>query len=1189
MYLKRLEIVGFKSFADKVKLEFLPGVTAVVGPNGSGKSNISDALRWVLGEQSIKNLRGARMDDVIFAGSAMRKPLGLAEVSIILDNSDNSLPVDFTEISVTRKLFRSGESEYLINKSAVRLKDVLELFYDTGLGKEAYSVIGQGKIDAILSVKPEERRNILEEAAGIIKYKTRKQVAERKLEETDNNLLRLEDILRELQAQLGPLEAQSVLAEKHLDLKEQLTALEINYYGGLIQDRQSELAGLAGSKAELEDKYQDFEGQQSVIEAEIEQKRLQLLNQENRITELNEDFYRIQNQIDKCSEQIRFLQAKFSDLEKQEAEYQQNKAASISRKEALLQEQAGIEAEIAAIKGKIGGDEAQLLSQEEELAALNQKLAGLEAEEEDLKNETIEILNEVAGLKNKINTNNLQKDFLLKQAVEFQRKLDHLTGQIAGLEADLTAKRGLLDEIDRGILCDRRLQAELAGKMIAQEEELSSVESKNLDWKERIRGIESKLSLLDEMERGYQGYFQGVKALLAEAVDQPFYRSIRGIVADLIKVQMGMELAIEIALGSSLQNVVIDNDQQAQEGIAYLKRHSKGRATFLPLNLIQASENRMLQYQHVLQQYSCQPAISMLQFDPQYRTVLNYLLNQTVVAPDLKTAVKVSSKLDRGFRIVTPEGDLVNPGGSITGGSVDKRRLGLLSRRREIEDLKKEKTDAAAFLEKGLNATKEIKAELNRLSTELENLKKQEQDAKIRKVSVERELQTIEHTLGRAKEEFSALTAQLAELKSESTRFDVGKEELLQLIAVKEKLRQETEEHLNSISEDIRRHKQAKESFIQKITELKSKLSAGFQEENGKVVLKERLMRQTAEIDGLVNDYNQRQEQLKTEKVGIKAQISELEARIAAEQTRLMEQEALISANKKEKDQILAETKELESKERSFRRKNNEFQNQLHKFDLAISQKTLELENIIANLNEDYGIDWERHIDPTWAVPDDAIARIEQLKEDLKALGPVNLAAIDDYQQVKQRFDFLTSQSQDLIKAKESLLKVISEIEGTIVKRFNETFREVRAQFQKIFAELFEGGSADLFLLEPENPLNSGIEIVAQPPGKKLQSLSLLSGGERAMTAIALLFSILAVKPAPFCILDEIDATLDEVNVSRFAKLLELFSKRLQFIVVTHRRGTMEVANTLYGATMEELGVTKLISLDLNQVGQKAG
>lgn len=1188
MYLKRLEIIGFKSFADKIKLQFLPGVTAIVGPNGSGKSNISDALRWVLGEQSIKNLRGAKMDDVIFAGSAERKPLGLAEVTIVLDNSDRSLPVDFSEIAVTRKLFRSGESDYLINKSSVRLRDILELFYDTGLGKEAYSVIGQGKIDSILSVRPEERRNIFEEAAGIIKYKTRKQVAERKLEETDRNLLRLQDILSELEAQLGPLETQSNLAQSYLHLKEELSCLEINHFGGLIQNHQVKLEELDKAKKDIEQQYQDFEGQESIIEGELEKSRLQSLNYDNQITEMNEDYYRIQNQIDKCTEQIGFLQTKFGDLEQQEQEYQNNKTANMSRREAISQEQSMIEQEITAIKEKSGSDEAALIQIEGKLAAQNKELLQFEAQEQGLKDSIIETLNEIAALKNKMNTNHLQKDFILKQIGDFEKQMATIGAQLGEFERDLAAKKeqlgGILAEIEQ----DHDSQSKLAGELKEKENELTSCENKNLELKEKIRGLESKYGLLDEMERSYQGYFQGVKALVAEAVDQPFSRSIQGIVADLIQVQSGMELAIETALGSSLQNVVIEDDRSAQDAIAYLKRHNKGRATFLPLNTIESSDSKMQQYHNMLQQYGCQPAISLLEFDPKYRGALNYMLHQTVVAPDLKTAVQISSKLDRSFRIVTPEGDLVNPGGSITGGSIDKRRLGLLSRRREIEDLKQEKNEAEVNLAKGLQNVKDLKNQFIQLSHEIEAAKKHEQEAKIRKASIDRELQITEGTVTRSHQEITSLMEQRDELASQTERFDSDYQELAAAIEAKQTELHRIEGQLTGFTEEMRQSKQSKDGLIEGLSDLKSRLSAAYQEANGKIALKDRLLRQITEIDDSDNDFEMRKQQLEAERLKIREQIAALEARIVEEKNKLASQESLVTQSKQEKEQVLAVIKELEFKERSFRRKNTDFQNQLHQYDLLINQTTLELENQLNNLKEDYGNDWMAQIDPSWTSPPDALTQIEEHKEELRKLGTVNLAAVEDYQQIKQRFDFLTNQSQDLTHAKESLLKVIAEIESTIVKRFNETFQEVKIQFKKIYAELFEGGVADLFLLDPENSLDSGIEIVAQPPGKKLQSLSLLSGGERAMTAIALLFSILAVKPSPFCVLDEIDAALDEVNVSRFAHLLEMFSKQLQFIVVTHRRGTMEAASTLYGVTMEEMGVTKLISLDLNQV-QKAG
>lgn len=1175
--------MGFKSFADKIKLEFLPGVTGVVGPNGSGKSNISDALRWVLGEQSIKNLRGSKMDDVIFAGTEHRKPLSLAEVTIVLDNSDNSLPVDFTEVSVTRKLFRSGESEYLINKSQVRLKDVLDLFYDTGLGKEAYSVIGQGKIDSILSVKAEERRVIFEEAAGIIKYKSRKQVAERKLEDTDRNLLRLQDILTELQGQLGPLESQADLAQKYLKLKEQLTEVEINYYGGLLSRLDGKLIELKQSKAEWEEKYQDFEGQESVIESEMEEARLQLLNQDDRISVLSEDFYRIQNQIDKYSEQINSLNSRSQDLETQLMECRNNVAENALRREAVLKELNGIEQEIAAVKDKLTTESSVLNELELELNQHNQLIKALETEEQNYKNEFIEVLNEIASLKNNVNSATLKKEFLQKQINDCTKKMELLATQVSEWEKEYFNKKESLNEIALQISRFHQIQAELAQNIISLEEEFNSVESKNLEWKERIRGLESKISLLEEMEKGFQGYFQGVKVLLAEASEQPFYRHIRGIVADLIQVKPGMELAIETALGSSLQNIVIEHDQYAQAAIGYLKKQGKGRATFLPLNLINVQTAKTDQYQGVIQQHSSHSALSLLHFDSEYRSVLNYLLGNTIVAPDLSTAVRLSSKVDKSLRIVTPEGDLVNPGGSITGGSVDKHRLGLLSRKREIEDFKKEKNESQSFLDKGMQTAKEIRNKLQELSKQIEISKKEEQEIQLKKATLEREIHTIEQNINRAKQEEIAYRNQWEEMIAESDKFDLGAEELQQRISGKEAFLKEVEAKVNELTGKIQEANLEKEAKTQRISELKSVLSAGSQEEHGKAALKERLQKQMEEFEIDLEALRQKQDQITGEQAKNQELIMELQLKIDSEKNRLSSQEALIALAKQEKDQVMLKIKELESKQRSFRRKSNEFQNQIHKLDLAINQILLEQENIERNLAEDYDLNWRNLYNPAYETPENAKELIEDLKISLKDLGPVNIAAIDDYQQVKERYEFLWGQSQDLIKAKASLEKVINEIEGTITKRFTETFQQIRKEFTKLFAELFEGGNADLYLIDPEQPLESGIEIVAQPPGKKLQSLSLLSGGERAMTAIALLFAILTVKPSPFCILDEIDATLDEVNVQRFSRLLELYSKKLQFIVVTHRRGTMEVANALYGVTMQEHGVSKLISLDLHE------
>jgi len=1183
LYLKRLELLGFKSFADKIKLEFMPGVTAVVGPNGSGKSNISDALRWVLGEQSVKNLRGSKMDDVIFAGTESRKQLGLAEVTMVLDNSDRSIPLDFTEVSVTRRLFRSGESEYLINKSQVRLKDIHELFYDTGLGKDAYSVISQGKIDAILSVKAEERRSIFEEAAGIIKYKSRKQVAERKLEDTDRNLTRVQDIINELQLQLGPLETQCRQAEHYLALKGRLSELEINYYGKIIKKLLEELDRLQRQKEETDSRFRDFESEENIIESELETVRLELLNLDQRIAALNEEYFRIQNQAERCQEQSRFLHTKLGDLDRQEQDHLRGSKTNAKRREVLLQERSLLETEIAAIHSRLDGDKALLAVEEQKLNQANERLKELERQEEELKNEVFEILNRISGLRNRQSNALLQKEFLAKQMEDCRKKRELLLEQLQASEEEYREKNSRLEAVMSqlaGIQASRNERLEQSRRY---QQEMAALEDKIQEYRQRIRALEGKIGLLEDMEKSYQGYFQGVKALLADASGERFHGKIRGVVADLIKVRPGMELALETALGSSLQHVVIEDDQAAQDAIAYLKRHAKGRATFLPLNRVRAFEGRQVP-EDLLKQYGCHTAIALLDYEPEYQQIVQYLLSHVIVAPNLRTAIDISTKLDRGFRIVTPEGDLVNPAGSITGGSNDRQRIGLLSRKREIDALKKEKSEYEQWLSEELAQLQTLKRNMEENQSLLERLKAEETAVQSEQIRIERDMHISSETSRRMNGELRLLEEQLKELEETKDEFHSGSENLEQALETEENRLKEAEAAIQRLSQSIQEANLQKDAQFQQLTEVKSQLSAGLQELNGKEVLKTNLDRQLQEIDQSDADMERKREELAAERERIRQNLVELEQQQIAARIQLAEQQDRINAEKTNKENLQAKIRELEGKQRSFRRKNNDFQNQLRQLEIQITQKTNSIENYQQSLAEDYGPDWESQMDENWESPANVVDMIEALKEEIRELGPVNLASIEDYRQVKQRSEFLSTQAEDLRQAKSSLLKVIHEIERTIEKRFMETFEQIRVEFRKIFSELIEGGNADLFLVDPENVLESGIEIIAQPPGKKLQSLSLLSGGERAMTAIALLFAILSIKPAPFCILDEIDATLDEVNVQRFAKLLEIFSKKLQFIVVTHRRGTMEVASTIYGVTMEEKGISKLISLSLDEV-----
>ncbi len=1183
MYLKRLEMMGFKSFADKMKLQFLPGITAIVGPNGSGKSNISDALRWVLGEQSVKSLRGAKMDDVIFAGSEQRKALGMAEVTIILDNSEQRIPVDFTEIAVTRRLFRSGESEYLLNKAPVRLKDIHELFFDTGLGKEAYSVIGQGKIDSILSVKAEERRLIFEEAAGIIKYKTRKQVAERKLNDTDQNLLRVQDILNELTTQLGPLEVQAKLAEEFLALKAELASLEVNYNGNLLNKLESSLTEFLEKQVSLQKKAEELRGEENVIQSEIETKKLALLNQDNLVTNLNEAYYQLKNLIEKQDVEAKSLQGRIADLQKQQIEYQAALENNQQRSsEITIEVNEVTEAELA-LQERIRQLERDVFEGETALVKETEILADHEKQSESLKETIINLLSEIANLKNKINTADLQKDFVAKQVAEARKKERGLTLKLQDFEQQAVAKKTALDELGNLLWLNHQEETALIASQESLARESVGLERENQQSQNQLHGLETKIQMLDDLEKSYQGYFQGVKALLADAAGESFYRGIKGIVADLMRVAAGMELAIETALGSNLQNIVIENSQYAEAAVAYLKRTAKGRATFLPLNLIRSTDSRITRLQSLLEEHGCRPAVSALQFREEYETLFNYLLGQTIIAPDLKIAVQLSTRLERGFRIVTPEGDVVNPGGAITGGSIDKRRLGILSRRREIENLKAAAEELRKGLAQGRAAWEKNQAERQLAIVTLEKQKQEEKELQIKQATLEREYATILDNLSHFEEERALYQQQVDELDAETTQYTCNREELIWLCQEKEAQLKQREVASQELTGVISEQVKARERAINQIADLRASLSGAREEERGKVSLKKRLERQKSEFTGIIMELKQKITTLAGEEEKLFRQFGSLTQNYEQQQQNLKREETQIEEERQKKAFLNADLKELENRERNFRKKWSGLAQELHQLELSINQTELQVTNIRNNLQETYGENWSAGSDPNWQAIPNAPKEIDLLKQRIRGMGSVNTAAIEDLRQVQERAAFLAEQSEDLVQAKAALQKVIKEIERTIVKRFNESFLKIREEFKRLFGELFAGGHAELFLAEPDNPLASGIEITAQPPGKRLQSLSLLSGGERAMTAIALLFAILTVKPSPFCVLDEIDAALDEVNVQRFAKLLQLFSDKVQFIVVTHRHTTMSIANALYGITMEERGVSKLISLDLDE------
>lgn len=1187
MYLKRIEILGFKSFADKVEIVFQPGITAIVGPNGCGKSNIADGLRWALGEQSLRALRGARTEDIIFAGSDTRKPLGLAEVELVLDNSDGYLPLDYSEVSVARRLYRSGDSEFLINKSYVRLRDIQEMFLDTGLGKEAYSVIGQGKIDAILSARAEERRAIFEEAAGVVKYKLRKAAAMRRLEETQANQVRVLDLLAEIESQLGPLQSQAVLAEQGQRLQMELARLDLNLagqeLGKLTEAIERDQAGLD----KVCERDGELEREETVLEAGLEEARVAGVTREEEISRSQQTVFALGNRIEQERGRLDVIREKIRALEERATALTAHRQELGTRQDALRERQAG-QMRILTEVGQARADIAASLEESEgSIAVRDNAVQGLVGREDELKVEIIEDMNRVATVRNGLQATEMEEGYrhrarqeLLTREVSLAAEADSMAGALAaarqehdGLVADAATAAG-----DEKSLAEKRggLQAGLAG-----------LEAKNQDWRERIKGIESRLGLLEEMERTYQGYFPGVRSVLVEARNEPFAGGIRGLVAELISVKAGYEVALEVALGSALQFVVIEDDAQAQAAINYLKRSGRGRATFLPLNMVRGSRASAPGLSEAMGQSGAYYAADLLEYAPEYRGIIDHLLGNTLVAPGLAQAVALAKRTAKAFRVVTREGEVISVGGAMTGGTLDQRKMQILSRKREIEDLRREKDTALSFLAKGNTEAERTRQELARVESTLVELAARRRDLAQAMAAAGKTVENLGTGQARLGEERELIRLQLVENDETAAALAKRAGELQAGLAEAEAALARHRQELAEVSDELRRRQSEKDAAVQVLSDCRVALATKIEEEK-------KHREALAETEKLAGDLAGDVENALREAQDIQTAIAthrQEEAAMAqgiADLIRTREEgDASLAAILAARDEARQFQKKTENRLRTLRRERNGLAEQAHRFELSLGEWRVRAETHQAHLLQEYGFDWEERLDRDWEMDrDEAAAKIESLRAEIRALGPVNPGAIAEYEGLRNRYEFLRRQSDDLTQAKESLEKIIAEVERTISHRFLETFNAIREAFASLFRRLFAGGRADLLLLDPENPLESGIEVLAQPPGKRLQSLLLLSGGERAMTAIALLFAILEVKPSPFCILDEIDATLDDANVARFAELLTSFSERMQFILITHRRGTMETADALYGVTMEELGVSKFISLQLRE---KAG
>ncbi|WP_188454420.1 chromosome segregation protein SMC [Virgibacillus oceani] len=1179
MYLKRLESVGFKSFAERINVDFVPGVTAVVGPNGSGKSNITDALRWVLGEQSARSLRGSKMEDIIFQGSDSRKQLNVAEVTIVLDNSDNAVPLDYEEVSVTRRVYRSGDSEFYINKQSCRLKDIVDLFMDSGLGREAFSIISQGKVEEILSSKAEERRTIFEEAAGVLKYKQRKKKAEYKLAETQENLNRVEDIIHEIEQQIDPLEQQAETAKEYQELKEQLKDQEISLLITEIEQLHEEWKLLLASIEK--EKMTEIE-----LKTTIQQKEAMLENERQHIQNLDEQIEALQTELLTLTQELEQHEGKKRVLNERIKHYAENKTELEAQKEEASARIERLKADLKEEEAKLADSRAKRNETKQNVEHIEAKLTtekeNIADQIEELKAEYIEYLNNQAAKRN-------EKQSIGQQLQQIKMKRDRQSQKFSGLLAAREELDSKQVQTNESLVKQVQLYQEnestlkgLKGDLDHNRKHFQESQTKLYQGYQYLEKLKSKKEMLEEMKEDFQGFFYGVKEVLKARQEQKL-NAIHGAVIELVDVPKDYITAIETVLGGQAQHIVVQDDMAARKAITWLKQNNKGRATFLPLGSIQPRYITKDVLAKVENHHGfIGIAANLIKCNEKYQKAIDHLMGHVVIAKTLKDANEIAGIVMRRYRIVTLEGDVVNPGGSMSGGAQKKTNQSLFTRDKDLQDTTKKLDEfqkkAAAFE----NTVKEQKLTIEKQEAQLET---QQNELTYEQQS----LQKLQSELNEIELKQGQLNENLTIYDQEKKQYDSDTNELQSRDA-------KLAEELNDIDCQL--------TAIQKQIDELSKQDTQFKENQEQlqhdfhqyqVTLaeqEERVKNQREKTNGLQSQLDEQNEHYNqvTQRL---AELMDLNQNEVTEEeineqikTKQAAKEKITGEIQQKRTDRTGRTQLIKDQERELKEENKKHQTHMQAIqtkEVKANRLDVDLENRLTHLQEEYTLTFERAKETYDKARDTEQAKniVIQIKQKIERLGTVNLGAIDEYERVSERYTFLTDQRDDLVQAKQTLHTVISEMDVEMENRFETTFSAIKAEFEIVFKELFGGGRAELKLTDPKNLLETGVDIVAEPPGKKLQHLGLLSGGERALTAIALLFAILRVRPVPFCVLDEVEAALDEANVARFAKYVKVYSENTQFIVITHRKGTMEEADVLYGVTMQESGVSRLVSVRL--------
>ncbi len=1185
MYLKRLELQGFKSFPTLTKIEFNEGITSIVGPNGSGKSNISDAIRWVLGEKSAKNLRGGKMEDVIFAGTDLKKPLSYAKVTLVIDNKENMLPVETEEVCVTRKLYRSSENEYFINNKGCRLKDIYELFMDTGIGKEGYSIIGQGKIDEILSGKSDERRLLIEEAVGIVKYKNRKKEAESKLQKERANLELVENTLEELEKQVKPLEEQSKKAKIFLEIQEQLKKAEINIFIRDIDSFNDEIEKVKNQLSLIEKDLFDL-NQERILQMQKAELNNIKLNQTKKVIETNKKNLvenRVQteqkyNDIKLFKEQIKNIEENQNRLNLEEnsihkkinifdVEYtrlileQKTLSNSLNEKETELEQNEKI---LNNLKSELEKYEEEVIKFNADIDKKNKKLIDLKYKidiNSDRKNQfnlaTSKVNEEILTLKNAIIEKNKVKD-------DLTNVIDELTIDLQNLKDKVSIE---LDEVRN-----------------MQESHRALTNDKN-NLQNEFNSVSTKEKLLKDYENQYEGYFYSVKFILQEA-KKNMLQGVLGTVGELISVDEKYETAIEIALGSRMQNIVTNNSQSAKECINYLKKNKKGRATFLPIDMIKPI-SKYKNYNNILKEKGVIGiAKDLIVYDSKYENIYSSLLERVLIVDNLDNATYISKKYNSEIKIVTLVGDVLSVGGSMTGGSINKKSSKLLGRAREIEELTQEKEKIYKQLQLKQSEIEEIEKRIFNKNEDIKNFndeiqknsillnnKQQERNSELKSINeIEENILSKNNSILNEQKELDNINESINNSKRE---YENTEEELI-------KLKQTFDEYKNNVNDTIKN----KDDKVNKVYSLKIEfnelnLKAKSLEDNVKI----NLQNVEEQKEKLLNIQNTKEE-YEISIVNKKENIKQSEIDIENYKNEKVDLEKLIKEDK-EKSQV------LENEIHTLREKTVSLAEEIQ----ALEKNQIKVEYNIKNLEEknrkSYDEMWDNYnltYNNSKEYYDETLNYNKlqkdklRLKDKIKSLGNINVNAIEQFIQVNERFKFLSSQRNDIVETEQKLDEIIQELSTMIEDKFKENFNVICKNFDDVFKDIFGGGFAKLILTDETNVLTSGIEIEVKPPGKSLKNISLLSGGERSLTAIALLFAILKMKPSPFCVLDEIEAALDDNNVYILAEFLRKFSENTQFIMISHKKGIMEISNIIYGVTMKEQGVSSLLSIDFDNI-----